>query len=63
MATAAGKAQARVFDAIRRFEQPNFARKVTQGLARPLRNVFMIYKLSLDFALIGVILNAVQVSG
>ena len=41
------------------FEKSFFARKVTQGLTRPPRNVLMIYKLFLDFALLGVILNAV----
>ena len=63
MATAAGEDQARVVDSSCRFEKSIFARKLKQSLARPPRNVFMIYKLFLDFALLGVILNAVQVSG
>ena len=50
MATDAGEDPARVVDSI-------FARKIPQGLARPPRNVLMIYKLFLDFALLGFILE------
>ena len=60
MATDAGEDPAPVVDWSSHFEKSIFAGKMPQGLTRPPCNVLMIYKLFLDFALIGVILNAVQ---
>jgi hypothetical protein len=57
IATDAGEDPAPVVDWSSHFEKSIFAGKMPQGLTRPPCNVLMIYKLFLDFALIGVIMQ------